>query len=110
MAWIVDSQFAKRNLTKSQKVILLQKVEEQVRKEAKERQGTRTDLNIPSNLTESKNIGETAEIMAKKLGISKITALCTNDSPISGADRRRSTHLLLCSLYKLGMMGLLPPK
>lgn len=77
MAWIVDSQFAKRNLTKSQKVILLQKVEEQVRKEAEARlhlsQGRGTKGT--SNLTEVKDkpTGETAEIMAKKLGVSKNT-------------------------------------
>lgn len=83
MAWIVDSQFAKRNLTKSQKVILLQKVEEQVRKEAKERQIQagkefgRGQAKVTSNLTEAvtekEKIPETAEIMAKKLGVSKNT-------------------------------------
>ena len=77
MQWIVTNQFAKRNLTKSEKVILLAKVEEQIAKEAKERQGTRTDLNITSNLTEGSKSGnhysETAEVMAKKLGVSKNT-------------------------------------
>lgn len=74
MQWIVDHQFAKRNLTKSEQIRLLAKVEEQIAKEAKERQGTRNDLkNFPSNLTESKPEGETAEIMAKKLGVSKNT-------------------------------------
>lgn len=79
MTWIVDSQFAKRNLTKSQKVILLKKVEEQVQREAKERQaeyyGNQHDGGLKSNLTEVQNkpVGETAEIMARKLGVSKNT-------------------------------------
>ena len=77
MEWIVDHQFAKRNLARSERIILLAKVEEQIAKEAKERQGTRNDLkNIGSNLTQSAEepeTGRTAEIMAKKMGVSKNT-------------------------------------
>lgn len=74
MQWIVDHQFAKRNLKKSERVILLSKVEEQIAKEAKERQLSNLKQNAEtSNLTERKADGETAEIMAKKLGVSKNT-------------------------------------
>lgn len=76
MQWIVDHQFGKRNLKKSEQVILLLKVEEQIAKEAKERQGTRNDLNISPNLDEGsskKDSGRTDEIMAKKAGVSKNT-------------------------------------
>lgn len=58
-------------------VILLQKVEEQVRKEAEARrratQNNDTAKAVASNLTEQKSVGETAEIMARKLGVSKNT-------------------------------------
>ena len=84
MKWIVDHQFAKRNLTMSQKVVLLQKVEEKVREEAKERQreagGDKVSAKaraVASNLTEAvpekEKMPETAEIMASKIGISKNT-------------------------------------
>lgn len=77
--WIVDHQNNKRNLTTSQKMILLQKVEEQVAREAKERQreyyGNQYKSGHESNLTQVQNTdtGRTAEIMAKKMGISKNT-------------------------------------
>lgn len=76
MQWIVDHQFGKRNLKKSEQVRLLLKVEEQIAKEARERQGTRNDLNISPKLDESSNTkdsGRTDEIMAKKAGVSKNT-------------------------------------
>ena len=47
-----------------------------MKREAKERQGERVDLkaNIPSNLTiSSKKPTETAELVAKKIGVSKNT-------------------------------------
>ena len=53
---------------------ILSKVEEQVAREAKERQLSTLKQNTDtSNLTERKSEGETAEIMAKKLGVSENT-------------------------------------
>lgn len=79
MEWIVDHQFAKRNLARSERIILLTKVEEQIAKEAAERVGgrPRKDEEKPvSNLTQvpdATETGRTAEIMAKKMGVSKNT-------------------------------------
>lgn len=77
MQWIVEHQYARRILLKSEKVKVLLKVEEQIAKEAKDRQGTRNDLkNIGSNLTQGQDeseTGRTAEIMAKKMEVSKNT-------------------------------------
>lgn len=62
----------------AKKIILLQKVDEQVRREAKERQkeyhGNQYESAVGSNLTQvQKDTGRTAEIMAAKLNISKNT-------------------------------------
>lgn len=82
MQWIVDHQFGKRNLKKSEQVRLLLKVEEQIAKEAKERQakagGDRKSneykKSVSPNLDEAiKDVGRTDEIMAKKAGVSKNT-------------------------------------
>lgn len=79
MQWIVDHQYARRILLKSEKVKVLLKVEQQIAKEAKERQRQagkdfgRGQEKVASNLTEAKSEGETAEIMAKKMGVSKNT-------------------------------------
>lgn len=73
MQWMVDHQFSKRNLKRSERVRLLAKVEVQIEREAKERQrqyhGNQYQSAVPSNLTEvQKPEGETAEIMATKAG------------------------------------------
>ena len=85
MQWIVDHQFAKRNLTKSEQIILLAKVEAQIAKEAEQkhrdnggdRRSAEYKKTATSNLTEAigkkERAPETAEIMAKKLGVSKNT-------------------------------------
>lgn len=80
MQWIVEHQYARRILLKSEKIKVLLKVEEQVRKEKSEKvlanlkQNKVTD---ESNLTHREEPkfedGRTAEIMAKKMGISKNT-------------------------------------
>lgn len=76
MQWIVDHQFAKRNLTKSEQIRLLAKVEEQIAKEAAERrkatQNNATAKAVSPNLDEQAK-GRTDEIMAKKIGVSKNT-------------------------------------
>lgn len=78
MQWIVDHQFGKRNLKKSEQVRLLLKVEEQIAKEAKERQADNMRRNQKQNAQKSPNLdesekGRTDEIMAKKAGVSKNT-------------------------------------
>lgn len=73
MKWIVDHQFAKRNLTMSQKVVLLQKVEEKVREEASARMlSGKKDPSSNLNEGSSPSIRTAAE-MAKKMKISENT-------------------------------------
>ena len=70
MQWIVDNQFAKRNLEFSQKIILQSKVHDELKKEASANTGTRTDLGV--NLPHGSG-GRVSEQMASKLGISEKT-------------------------------------
>lgn len=83
MQWIVDHQFAKRNLSKSEQIILLAKVEEQIAKEAKERQrqaggdkvsqkAKAVTANLPQAVETERN-DTTAGQMAKKIGVSEKT-------------------------------------
>ena len=80
MDWIINHQTGRRNLTKSQLVKAYASVEEQLKREAKERQVVagkefgKGGSKVTSNLTEA--IGktpETAEVVAKKIGVSKNT-------------------------------------
>lgn len=79
MRWIVDSQFAKRNLKKSEKVMLLAKVEEQIAKEAathvggRPRKGEKLTANLPQVSEGKKRTDTTAGQMAKKIGVSEKT-------------------------------------
>ena len=81
MDWIINHQTGRRNLTKSQLVKAYANVEEQLKREAKERQSAgggdkRSDKakSVTSNLTEAvKKVPETAEIVAQKIGVSKNT-------------------------------------
>ena len=83
MRWIVDSQFAKRNLKKSEKVMLLAKVEEQIAKEAEAKVAESGKLygkghpkvtaNLPQPNEEKKRNDTTAGQMAKKIGVSEKT-------------------------------------
>lgn len=88
MQWIVDHQYARRILLKSEKVKALLKVEEQIAKEAEQKhvdamakaREKRWSEQSASNLTETDKLEEpkqrapeTAEIMAKKMGVSKNT-------------------------------------
>lgn len=69
--WIINHQKNRRNLTKSQLVDAWSVYEKQVAVEAKENQGTRTD--ISSNLNESVAPIRTAAEVAKKIGVSENT-------------------------------------
>lgn len=88
MQWIVDHQYARRILLKSEKVKVLLKVEAQIAKEAEQKhveamakaREKRWNEQSTSNLTETdepdepkQRAPETAEIMAKKMGVSKNT-------------------------------------
>ena len=74
MQWIVDNQFAKRNLEKSERMRLLIKIEDQIAKEKSAKSIANLKQNTEaSNLTYREDSGETAEIMAKKMGVSKNT-------------------------------------
>ena len=70
MQWIVDNQFARRNLTLSEKIILQAKVHAELEKEAKGNSGTRTDLRV--NLPQGSG-GRVSERMAEKVGVSEKT-------------------------------------
>lgn len=66
--WIIDNQLDRRNLDKWQRFDLVKKREKYEMAKAKERQGTRTDLNIPPKLAEGK--GDTRDKMASQIGVS----------------------------------------
>ena len=74
-------QTGRRNLTRSQLVKAYSAIEEQLRKEAKERQSagggdkkSAKAKSVPSNLTKAvEKMPETAETVAKKIGVSKNT-------------------------------------
>ena len=77
MQWIVDHQFGKRNLKKSEQVMLLAKVEEQIAKEAEARiksgvKQSNPTANLPQGAGEKRN-DTTAGQMAKKIGVSEKT-------------------------------------
>jgi len=82
MDWIISHQTGRRNLTKSQLVKAYASVEEQLKREAKERQvaagkefgkgGTKLGQNF-SQASEKKRNPKTSEIVAKKIGVSRPT-------------------------------------
>lgn len=71
--WIILNQFGRRNLTKFQRSELALKLKPMLAAQAKKRQGTRNDLNIPQNSAESSKSGETREDLAKIAGVSRDT-------------------------------------
>lgn len=83
MQWIVDHQFSKRNLKKSEQVMLLAKVEEQIAKEAEAKvvesgklygKGhPKVTANLPQPNEGKKRNDTTAGQMAKKIGVSEKT-------------------------------------
>ena len=83
MRWIVDHQFARRSLLRSEKMRTLMKVEEQVALEAKDRQrqagqehgrgqAEKVTANLPQ-ANDTKRNDTTAGQMAKKIGVSEKT-------------------------------------
>lgn len=94
MQWALDNQYNRRNMTSVQRIEAAHMIEDEIRAEAKERQGTRTDLgNIPPNLAESKG-GESRDKLAAMAGVSHGTyekatkVLDTAPEPIKQAMRR----------------------
>ena len=66
--WIIRNQLGRRNIDKWIRFDLTKQLAEIEAKQAKERQGTRTDINIPPMLAESK--GDTRDKMAEMVGVS----------------------------------------
>lgn len=66
--WIIRNQLGRRNIDKWVRYDLAKQLEEIEAKQAKERQGARTDINIPPMLAESR--GDTRDKMAKMVGVS----------------------------------------
>ena len=64
--WIIKNQLGRRNLDKWQRFDLAKQQEGIEAKKAKERQGTRTDLDIVENFPQSK----TRDVMGQKVGVS----------------------------------------
>lgn len=82
MDWIINHQTGRRNLTKSQLVKAYASVEEQLKREAKERQvvagkefgkgGSKVVANLPQAIKQERN-APTTEVVAKKMGVSRKT-------------------------------------
>lgn len=73
MDWIINHQTGRRNLTKSQLVKAYAMVEEQLAEEAKVRKEANLKQNTETSNLTHRNVGETAEVVAKKIGVSKNT-------------------------------------
>lgn len=69
--WIIENQFARRNLSKYDRSVLALQLEPLYAAEAKRRQGTRTDL--VQNSAPSSDTGKTVEKLAKLAGTSRDT-------------------------------------
>lgn len=69
--WIIQNQLGRRNLTPFARTELALALKEALAAIAKERQGTRTDLNIPQNSAES--FSETRDAIAGAAGVSHDT-------------------------------------
>lgn len=65
--WIIQNQFGRRNISDFVRAELALQAEPLIAAKAKERQGTRNDLNIPANLPESK---ETRDELSAMSGVS----------------------------------------
>lgn len=77
MEWMLDIQLGRRNLSPIQRIAIAEKYRSIYEKQAKERQGTRTDLkdNFPPNLVKSRNRSqnETNTRLAQVAGVGKET-------------------------------------
>ncbi|MFH1892851.1 MAG: hypothetical protein ABIK83_09260 [Candidatus Zixiibacteriota bacterium] len=66
--WILKNQLGRRNLAPYQRCEIKLQLEELLREQAKERQGTRTD--IPPTLAGGSEFGDTRDKLAKEAGVS----------------------------------------
>lgn len=77
MEWMLDIQLGRRNLSPIQRIAIAEKYRSLYEKQAKERQGTRTDLkdNVTPNLVESKkrSDNETNTRLSQVAGVGKET-------------------------------------
>ena len=85
VAWIIRSQFGRRNLTAMQRAELALKLKDAIAAEAKKRQGARNDLkkNIPQKSAGSSK--ETRDELAKMAGVSHDT-IAKVEKIIAGAE------------------------
>ena len=72
MRWMIDGQLGRRNLSPIQRVAVTEKYRPYYEGKAKERQGTRSDLNIVHKSAPSE-FGKTRDAMAKLAGVSHDT-------------------------------------
>lgn len=77
MSWIIDHQFSRRNLTKSQRIRSLEKVREKIAEEARERRISKLKQNdsfpVKKNFSKREDPVHTSEKMAALIGVSAPT-------------------------------------
>lgn len=104
--WIIENQFARRNLSKYDRSVLALQLEPLYAAEAKRRQGTRTDL--VQNSAPSSDSGKTVEKLAKLAGTSRDTIRTVTARPdrnlqegrhLLQADERQGLHEAVLHLY-----------
>ena len=83
--WIIRNQLGRRNLKEWDRFDLTKSLEEIEAKKAKERQGTRTDLDIVEKFPQSK----TRDVMGAMVGVSGKTYDHTNRLKLSHMDNRQ---------------------
>lgn len=89
LVWIIRNQFGRRNLNNYQRSALALKLEELKAKQAKERQGTRTDLgNIQQNSAGS--YGETRQELARIAHVSHDTLAKVKKIVAEGTESQKS--------------------
>lgn len=92
-AFVIEANLMRRQMSPYQRVVAAKGLEVVIAKRAKERQGQRTDLTFPSNEVEVAPI-HTAEIIAKKIGVSRST--------YERAKKIRDSHDLILKSKVLG--------
>ncbi len=102
LLWIIDNQLGRRNLTDFSRAELALKQKEYLANEAKERQGTRTDLEN-SNIVQNSTQGRTVEHLSKIANVSRDTIQRTeyiqNNSSQSDIDELRQGTKSINKVY-----------
>lgn len=104
MLWMMKNQLSRRNLTTFQRLEIVEKLKPVISKQAKERQGTRTDLNIPQKSAGS----ETRDELAKLANTSHDTVAKFEkvyaEAPKTVVDATRKGVLSIDSAYQVTKM------